>query len=277
MSAPPSPQPPHDTTPDPRRLRLHRPPVTRDVPYVPTDDAVVPAIFRLAKVTADDVIYDLGCGDGRIVIAAAKHHGASGIGVDIDPLRIEECRDNLKRANVADRVQFHQTSLFDLDLRPATVVVLYLLPSLNIRLRPKLLSELRPGSRVISNHFDMAHWRPDETVHAHHRNLYKWIVPAPVAGEWHCTINDPTGRRRIILNLRTDFQIVTGTAHVAGRPTLIGEGRITGDTLSFRLVEWGRDGAIMRYRAHVEGHNLRGTCWQEGHEAHPIPWGGSRI
>src|SRR5436190_24137829 len=89
---------------DPRRLRLHRPPVRRDVPYVPTDDAVVPAILRLAKVTADDVIYDLGCGDGRIVIAAAKHYGARGIGVDIDPPRIEECRDNLKRAAVADRV-----------------------------------------------------------------------------------------------------------------------------------------------------------------------------
>ena len=275
MSAPPSPQPPAD----PRRLRLHRPPVTRDVPYVPTDDAVVPAILRLAHVTADDVIYDLGCGDGRIVIAAAKHHGARGIGVDIDPMRIEECRDNLKRAgrDVADRVHFHQTSLFDLDLRPATVVVLYLLPSLNIRLRPKLLSELRPGSRVISNHFDMAIWRPDETVHAHHRNLYKWIVPAPVAGEWHCTINDPAGRRRIILNLRADFQIVTGTAHVAGRPSLIGEGRITGDTLTFRLVEWGRDGAIMRYRAHVEGTNLRGACWREGHEEDHVPWGGSRI
>ena len=272
MSAHADPQPPAD----PRRLRLHRTPPVRDVPYVPTDDAVVPAVLRLARVTADDVVYDLGCGDGRIVIAAAKHHGASGIGVDIDPLRIQECHDNLKRANVADRVQFRQASLFDLDLSPASVVTLYLLPSLNIRLRPKILSELRPGSRVISNHFDMAAWKPDETLHAHHRNLYKWIVPAPVAGEWHCTINDPAGRRRILLDLRTDFQIVTGTAQVAGRPTLIGEGRITGDTLSFRLVEWARNGAIMRYRAQVEGPHLRGTCWQEGQESHPTPLGGSR-
>jgi SAM-dependent methyltransferase len=262
---------------DPRRLRLHRPTPIRDVPYVPTDDAVVPAILRLAQVTATDVLYDLGCGDGRIVIAAAKHHGASGIGVDIDPLRIQECHDNLKRAHVADRVKFLQASLFDLDLSPASVVVLYLLPSLNIRLRPRILSELRPGSRVISNHFDMANWRPDETVHAHHRNLYKWIVPAPIVGEWHCTINDPAGRRRIILNLHQQYQIVTGTAHVAGRPALIGEGRITGDTLTFRLVEWGRDGAIMRYRAHVEGPQLRGTVWREDHEDDPAPWGGTRV
>ena len=273
MSAHADPQP----SADPRRLRVHRPPPRRDVPYVPTDDAVVPAILRLARVTADDVVYDLGCGDGRIVIAAARHHGARGIGVDIDPLRIQECHDNLRRAGVADRVEFRQASLFDLDLRPASVVTLYLLPSLNIRLRPKILSELRPGSRVISNHFDMATWRPDETVHAHHRNLYKWVVPAPVAGEWHCTINDPAGRRRIILNLRQEYQIVTGTALVAGRPTLIGNGRIHGDALSFRLVEWARDGAIMRYRARVAGAHLRGTCWREGQEAQTVAWGGTRV
>jgi SAM-dependent methyltransferase len=263
---------------DPRRLRLHRPPPRPDVPYVPTDDAVVPAILRLAQVTAADVLYDLGCGDGRIVIAAARHHGASGIGVDIDPLRIRECHDNLHRAHLHDgRVHFRQASLFDLDLSPASVVTLYLLPSLNIRLRPKLLAELRPGSRVISNHFDMANWRPDETVRAHHRNLYKWIVPAPVVGEWHCMINDPAGRRRIILNLHQHYQIVTGTAHVAGRPALIGEGRITGDTLTFRLVEWGRDGAIMRYRAQVEGKALRGTAWRDGHDEDHVPWGGTRV
>jgi len=264
-------------TVDPRQLRLHRPPAPRDVPYVPTDDAVVPAILRLARVTADDVIYDLGCGDGRIVIAAAKRLGARGMGVDIDPLRIQECQENARRAGVTDRVRFLQASLFDIDLAPATVLTLYLLPSLNIRLRPKILSELRPGSRVISNHFDMANWRPDETVHAHHRNLYKWIVPAPIAGEWHCTINDPAGRRRITLSLQQQYQIVTGSAHVAGRPALIGEGRITGDTLTFRLVEWGRDGAIMRYRARIEGNQLRGSVWREGHEEDHVPWGGSRI
>ncbi|HEY7116015.1 MAG TPA: class I SAM-dependent methyltransferase [Tepidisphaeraceae bacterium] len=261
---------------DPRRLRVHRPPAERDVPFVPTDDAVVPAILRLASVGSGDVLYDLGCGDGRIVIAAARQLSASGVGVDIDPLRIQECREAARRARVGDRVRFVQASLFDVDLRPATVVTLYLLPSLNIRLRPKLLTELRPGARVISNHFDMADWRPDEVAHAHHRTLYRWIVPAWVAGEWHCTINDPAGRRRIVLNLERRYQIVTGTALVGGRPALIGEGRIHGDMLTFRLVEWGRGGAIMRYRAHVEGSQLRGACWEDGDDAHPVEWGGVR-
>jgi SAM-dependent methyltransferase len=262
---------------DPRRLRLHRPPAPRDVPYVPTDDAVVPAILRLAKVTADDVVYDLGCGDGRIVIAAARKLGARGVGVDIDPLRIQECHENARRAGVTDRVQFLQKSMFDIDFRPASVVALYLLPSLNIRLRPRLLSDLRPGSRVVSNHFEIGNWEPDEIVEAHHRTLRKWVVPAWVEGEWHGTINDPAGRRHIRLHLERRFQIVTGRALIAGHPGMIGNGRIDGPRLSFRLVEWGRGGAVMRYAATVDGPTLRGHCWREGDEANPIPWGGARV
>ncbi len=263
---------------EPRQLRVHRPPALRDVPYVPTDDAVVPAILRLARVTADDVVYDLGCGDGRIVIAAARRLGARGLGVDIDPMRIAECQENARRVGVADRVRFLQASLFDIDLSPASVVTLYLLPSLNIRLRPKLLSQLRPGSRVISNHFDMADWQPDEVVQAHHRNLHAWIVPAWVAGEWHCMVNDPAaGRRRLRLQLERRYQIVTGKALVSGREAMIGHGRITGNQLTFRLVEWGRGGAIMRYSAAVEGNQLRGRCWSEGREEQPIEWGGARV
>ena len=260
---------------DPRRLRVHRPAARRDVPYVPTDDAVVPAILRLARVTANDVVYDLGCGDGRILIAAAKHFGARGVGIDIDPLRIQECHENARRARVGDRVRFLQTSLFDVDLSPASVVTLYLLPSLNIRLRPKLLSELRPRARVISNHFDMADWRPDEVLHAHHRNLHKWVIPARVDGEWHCTINDPAGRRHLRLRLERRYQIVTGKAFVAGRETLVGLGRLDGGVLTFRLVEWGRNGAVMRYAAKVDGPTLRGHCWPEGDESHRVPWGGT--
>jgi SAM-dependent methyltransferase len=262
---------------DPRQLRVHRPPAPRDVPYVPTDDAVVPAILRLARVTADDVIYDLGCGDGRIVIAAAKRLGARGMGVDIDPLRIQECQENARRAGVTDRVRFVQASLFDIDLAPASVLTLYLLPSLNIRLRSRILSQMRPGSHVISNHFDMADWQPDELVQTHHRNLHRWIVPAWVAGQWHCTINDPiSGRRHLRLHLERRYQIVTGKATVGGRDTMVGQGRITGDHLTFRLVEWGRGGIIMRYAATVEGNQLRGHCWTEGHDDDRIERGGSR-
>jgi SAM-dependent methyltransferase len=251
-------------------------PKPRDVPYVPTNDAVVPAILRLANVTAEDVVYDLGCGDGRIVIAAAKRSGARGLGVDIDATRIEECRENARRAGVTDRVQFLHGSLFDVDLRPATVVALYLLPSLNIKLRPRLLSDLRPGARVISHHFDMADWQPDERVLAHHRDVYLWIVPAAVAGVWNCTVNDPAGRRHVRLNLECRYQIVTGKATVSGHETMIGHGRIRGDQLTFRLVEWGRGGAIMRYAATIEGSQLRGYCWAEGREDERLEWGGAR-
>jgi len=266
---------------DPRRLRVHRAPARRDVPYVPTDDAVVPAILRLARVTGEDVIYDLGCGDGRIVIAAAKRLGARGLGVDIDPLRIQECHDNLRRAGAAvkERVRFVQGSLFDIDLRPATVLTLYLLPSLNIKLRSRILSDLRPGARVISNHFDMADWRADEVVETHHRRLHLWIVPAWVAGEWHCTVNDPVaGRRHVRLRLERRYQIVTGSANVGGRETMIGHGRIVGDRLTFRVVEWGRGGVPMRYVATVAGGQLRGRCWVEGEEgAGACEFGGVRV
>jgi SAM-dependent methyltransferase len=252
-------------------------PRPRDVPYVPTNDAVVPAILRLARVTAADVVYDLGCGDGRIVIGAAKKAGARGMGVDIDAARIVECRENARRAGVADLVQFVQGSLFDVDLRAASVVALYLLPSLNIQLRPRLLSDLRPGSRVISHHFDMADWLADEIVEAHHRTIHLWIVPAWVEGEWHCTVNDPAaGRRHVRLFLERRYQIVTGKAAVSGRETMIGHGRVNGNELSFRLVEWGRNGAVMRYVATVEGNSLRGRCWAEGREEETHEWGGTR-
>jgi hypothetical protein len=174
-------------------------------------------------------------------------------------------------------VTFLQKSFFDVDLSPASVVTLYLLPSLNIKLRPKLMGELRPGSRVISNHFDMAGWEADEVVEAHRRDLRKWVVPAWVAGEWHCVVNDPAGRRRVVLKLERRYQIVVGTANVGGRDALIGHGRINGDVLSFRLVEWGRGGVTMWYSATVDGKSLRGACWVEGREHERCEWGGTRV
>jgi precorrin-6B methylase 2 len=250
----------------------------RDVPFVPTDDAVVAAMLRLAAVTPDDVLYDLGCGDGRIVIAAAKRYGARGVGVDIDPRRIVECRENAARAGVGDRVAFLEQSFFEVDLRPASVLALYLLPSMNIRLRPKMLAEMRPGSRVVSNHFEIGDWRADVVEERHHRRLQKWVVPADVGGEWHCTVNDPAeGRRRVVLKLKQRFQIVTGWAAVGGRETMIGHGRVAADRLTFRLVEWGRGGAIMWYGANVAGRAMRGHCWPEGRDAERAEFGGARV
>jgi SAM-dependent methyltransferase len=147
-----------------------------EVPYVPTSEAIVNEMLRLAAVTKDDVVYDLGCGDGRIVIAAAKNYGARGVGVDIDPQRIKEANENARKAGVADKVKFVQADLFETDLREATVVTLYLLPDVNLRLRPKLQKELRPGARIVSHAFDMGDWKPKQTVEIERKYVYLWTI-----------------------------------------------------------------------------------------------------
>jgi len=148
-------------------------------PYVRTPDKVVNAMLKLAGVKASDVVYDLGCGDGRIVIAAAKDYGAHGVGIDIDPERIQEARENAKKAGVETLVKFEVNDLFASDIHNATVVALYLLPDVNLRLRPKLLKDLKPGTRIVSHDFHMGDWKPDkhELVDAS-SNIYLWRIPA---------------------------------------------------------------------------------------------------
>jgi ribosomal protein L11 methylase PrmA len=148
-----------------------------DVPYVPTTELVVEKMLEMAKVGPKDVVYDLGSGDGRIVITAAKKYGATGLGVDIDPERIKEANENAKAAKVTDKVKFKQGDLFEVDLRPATVVTLYLLPDINLKLRPKLLSELKPGTRVVSHNYHMGDWKPEQTVQLDGHTVYFWTIP----------------------------------------------------------------------------------------------------
>lgn len=150
---------------------------TPDVPYVPTPNEVVDAMLDMAKVTKNDVVYDLGCGDGRIVIGAAKR-GARGVGVDINPERIAEANRNAKAAGVTNRVRFIEGDLFTAPISEATVVTLYLLPSVNLKLKPRLLSELKPGTRIVSHSFDMGDWKPDKTQELNGRYVYYWVVPA---------------------------------------------------------------------------------------------------
>src|SRR5437773_7664062 len=155
-----------------------------DVPYVPTTEEAVQAMLKLADVKKSDVVYDLGCGDGRIVIAAAKNYGARAVGVDIDPRRIQEAKENARKAGVEDLVRFDEKDLFQADIREASVVTLFLLSSVNLKLRPKLLQDLRPGTRIVSNTFDMGDWKADKesTVdsaadsYLSHK-LYLWTVP----------------------------------------------------------------------------------------------------
>ncbi len=156
-----------------------------DVPYVATTDAALVAMLKLADIKPGDVVYDLGCGDGRIVIAAAKKFGARGVGIDIDPERIREANENAKRAGVTKLLQFQEKDLFKADIHDANVVMLFLLNSVNLKLRPKLLRELKPGTRIVSNTFDMGDWKPDKETAVDavdngmflSQYLYLWRVP----------------------------------------------------------------------------------------------------
>jgi hypothetical protein len=229
--------------------------VRKDVPYVPTPYATVDEMLRMARISSKDLLYDLGSGDGRIVITAAKDHGARGIGIDIDPQRISEANENAEAAGVTDRVRFVQGDLFQTNLSEATAVTLYLLRSVNLRLRPKLLEELRPGTPVVSHDFDMGEWAPDEEKRVGGDQLYLWIIPARIDGVW--TWNGADGERRV--RLSQDFQKFTGRGEGGGME--VRNGRLNGAEITFELV---RGGAREQYRGRVSGNTIEGTVESAG-------------
>jgi len=157
-----------------------RPP---DVRYEPSSEEISRAILKLAKVTGKDVVYDLGCGDGRIVIMAVREFGARAVGIDIDPERIKESVENAKRAGVGPRAQFKNEDLFETDISKATVVTLYLWPWVNLKLMPKLLRELRPGTRVVSHSHDMGEWRPERSIRVEGDEIHLWTIPNRATNE----------------------------------------------------------------------------------------------
>ena len=220
----------------PRDRQPERPP---DVEFVPSEVEVVDTMLALAGVGPRDVVYDLGSGDGRILIAAAKRFGVRGVGIDIDPVRVAESRRNADTAGVGDLVEFREGDLFATDLGGATVVTVYLLADLNLRLRPKLLAELRPGARVVSHEFDMGDWPPDSATPALYTTVYLWTIPAPVAGEWSASVTVDSTRRQYRLTLDQRYQQITGVARLAettnGRPVRIAPTRMRGDSIELRL------------------------------------------
>ena len=152
-----------------------------DVIFVPTPNDVVDTMLKMAGVTKNDTVYDLGCGDGRIVITAAQKFGARGVGIDIDPERVREATANVKKARVADRVKIVRGDLFEADISAATVVTLYLLTDLNLKLRPKLWKDLNPGTRVVSHAFSMGDWKPERTADVQGSTVYLWRIPPRTA------------------------------------------------------------------------------------------------
>ena len=167
---------------EPTRIWLAQSPAPKrgpDVVFVPTPNDVVDKMLEIAAVTSKDIVYDLGCGDGRIPITAAQRYGARGVGIDIDPQRIRESRENAAKARVEDKVRFIEGDLFEANIAEATVVTLYLLTSLNAKLRPKLLKDLKPGTRVVSHGFGMGDWEPEQRAHVGANAVLLWRIPAP--------------------------------------------------------------------------------------------------
>jgi len=268
-----------------------------EVPYVPTPDEVVKEMLKIANVSRNDVLYDLGCGDGRIVITAAKEIGCRGVGIDIDPDRIQESQENAKNAGVEDKVEFYLMDLFDADLSQATVVTLYLLSKVNLRLRPKLFKELRPGARVVSHDFSMGSWRSDnsavvedkllnyKSVHEplsfgdywDKHNIYFWIIPANASGVWEWTMPALSGNTLYSLLIEQTFQEINGKALEGCLNAEIKDGKIVGNRLNFS-IEINHQGQSQRihYEGHVEGHTIRGSYQIEGSGGAKQKWQAKR-
>ena len=235
-----------------------------DVPYVPTPYEVVNEMLRMGEVGKNDVLYDLGCGDGRIVITAAKEFGCRGIGIDIDPQRIEESKNNAAKTGVTDKVKFLQLDLFEADFSKATVVTLYLLQTVNLELRPKILRVLKPGTRVVSHDFSMKDWKADKStdvkLERRTHSVYFWIVPANVSGSWNWNSSTGSTKDQYVLEINQRFQKIHGTLFMNGSGLSIERGELIGNELQF-IVGRTLEGQVVRmlFKGRVRGNSIEGT------------------
>ena len=218
---------------------------TADVPYVATPMNVVDAMLELGAVGPEDYLIDLGSGDGRIVIAAAKKRGARGLGVELDGSLVNDARREAQRQGVASRVEFRAENLFVTDLKAATVLTSYLFPRINMQLRPVIFEQLKPGSRVVSHEFDFGNWKPDAQVTVKVPNkpygppqsdVFLWVVPAKAAGRWEWRFADEPAARVYSVTLEQTFQELRGTAAIADKPARLENARLRGEEIRFTLA-----------------------------------------
>lgn len=240
------------------------------VPYVSTHGRVVEQMLDLTHVRDGDVVYDLGCGDGRIVIGAAARAGVRGVGIDLDPKRIEESRANARAAGVGDRVTFIHQDLFEADIREATVVTLYLLTEINVRLRPKLFRDLQPGTRIVSHNFDMGEWKADRYIFVDlgrydFHELYFWVLPANVSGVWKGT----TPQRTWSATIRQRFQRIEGNISIDGEVAPISNASITGNVIRFSSKTNTGGSKSITFEGKVSGHQMEGSL--KVNDAPPVP------
>lgn len=240
-----------------------------DVVYVPTPQVVVDSMLNMAKVNAKDYIIDLGSGDGRIVITAAKKFGASGYGVDLDEVLLKRANDTAKREGVAERAQFVEQNLFETDLSKATVITTYLLPEMNEKLRPKIL-RLKPGTRVVAHDYHMGEWQPDDndTLSVPEKTvgnpgtsyIYLWYVPANAAGKWQIRAPVAGQTLAVDLDLSQRFQMLNGNARINDRAAQLQGARVRGEDVTFWLtVGSGANAVRHEFNGRLQGDTINGT------------------
>lgn len=243
--------------------RPHKKP---DIHYVPTPPELVEVMLDMAKAGKGDMVYDLGSGDGRLVITAAEKYGASGIGIDIDPERIAEARENAKKAGVEDKVRFVERDLFQSDFHDATVVTLYLLSELNLRLRPRIFAQTKPGTRVVSHAFTMGEWEPDAhktiEIRGFSYDAYYWVVPANISGRWQVT-DDQSGQVPHSVTVEQKFQKIAVRSSDAGE--VLGEGKVNGATFTLAMSK-DASGESKLFRGKIDGNTIEAT--NTGSEEH---------
>ena len=225
--------------------------VNLDVPFVPTPYEVVDEMLRLAELKKGDILYDLGCGDGRIVIEAAKRAGIRAVGIDIDPERIRESEENAIKAGVQKMVEFRCQNIFEADFSDATVVTMYLLPDVNIRLRPTILRKLRPGTRIVSHSFDMDEWEPEKHTYVaaslYPHSVYLWIVPANISGIWEWKMNLKQKKTGCRLEIEQHFQKYSGQLILGDEKIPLPEGKVNGDLIDLVVTPAGLKDTTLRF------------------------------
>ena len=241
----------------------------KDVIWVPTPQALVERMLAMAEVKPTDYVMDLGSGDGRTVITAAKKFGARALGIEYNPDMVELSKRNAEKEGVADRAQFRRADIFATDLSDATVITMYLLPSLNVKLRPTLLN-LKPGTRLVSHAFTMGDWQPDYTENSEGRTAYLWIVPARIEGRWRLDLAGATPTRYDI-QLRQRFQNLEGEASAGNGVVQIRNGKVRGDEVTFTIS--GGGSATRVFTGRLSGERLEGSS----NGASAAKWTGTRI
>lgn len=226
----------------------------KDVIWVPTPQALVERMLEMAKTTRNDYVVDLGSGDGRTVITAAKKYGVQALGIEYNADMVELSKRSAEKEGVADRARFIQGDIFQTDFSKATVLTLYLLPNLNLKLRPTILN-MKPGTRVVSHAFTMDDWQPDQIESVEGRTAYLWIVPAKVEGTWRWG-----GSREHELTLQQHFQQVEGLVRVSGKTAQFRNARLQGDRISFSIIEYSGMGNVQHdYTGRVAGDTMEGS------------------